>query len=286
MSWHPNDLVSDVDLTDYESTILTGFGASTWTARRTKALEDWLFPILKGHGFDPFTLRTRAEVDKAFGFTGAAYTDVTSATQSTTADDVNLAAVFATPGTDALYLGSTQPFRGVFLQQLDTISAIASVLSVAYWNGAWTALTISDGTAHTTGKTFSGGGPVTWTLPVDWQRRVVNASEARYWVKLTVTAVPTSAKASQIGVIRSSSLRAPATFRTLELIFREAPTSADGPWREKAEYYEGQADAALQRALVICGGEFDTDGSEQISVTEAATTASEASDGGWTLERA
>jgi hypothetical protein len=46
-------------------------------------------------------------------------------------------------------------------------------------------------------------------------------------------------------------------FRTLQLIFQEAPTGADGPWREKADFYKDEADAALQRALAICGGEFD-----------------------------
>lgn len=278
MSWHPNDLVSDVDLTDYESSVLTQFGQTVWTGRRTKALEDWLFPILKAAGFDPFRLRTRAQVDKAWGFTASAYSDITTATQNDTADDVNLATIFATPGTDALYIGSTQPFRGTFIRQLDTVSSAASVLSVAYWNGAWQSLTISDGTIHATGKTFSGGGSVTWTMPVDWATRVVNASDALYWVKLTVTAVPTSGKAGQIGVIRSSALRAPATFRTLELIFREAPTSSDGPWRDKAEHYKAEADVALQRALQICGGEFDvTTVDDLIDATEAAQITSEVS---------
>ena len=284
MSWHPADLVSDVDLTDYESTILTQFNVTNWTGMRTKALEDWLFPILKGRNFDPFKLRTRAELDKAFGFTAAAYTDVTGATKDTTADDLNLAAIFATPASDALYLGSTQPFRGVFVRMLDTVSAVASVLSVTYWNGAWASLTIADGTAHTSGKTFSGGGSVTWTLPVDWATRIVNASDALYWLKLTVSAVPTSAKAGQIGVIRSSSLRAPATLRTLQLIFRAAPTSQDGPWMAKGDYYEKEADAALQRALAICGADFDTDASDLISPDEADQTPAEVSDG-WSLER-
>jgi len=284
VSWHPADLVSDVDLTDYESTILTQFNVTNWTGMRTKALEDWLFPILKGRNFDPFKLRTRAELDKAFGFTAAAYTDVTGATKDTTADDLNLAAIFATPASDALYLGSTQPFRGVFVRMLDTVSAVASVLSVTYWNGAWASLTIADGTAHTSGKTFSGGGSVTWTLPVDWATRIVNASDALYWLKLTVSAVPTSAKAGQIGVIRSSSLRAPATLRTLQLIFRAAPTSQDGPWMAKGDYYEKEADAALQRALAICGADFDTDASDLISPDEADQTPAEVSDG-WSLER-
>lgn len=286
MSWAPADLVSDVDLVDYESAILSSFGASTWQARRTKALEDWLFPILKGQGFDPFKLRTRAEPTKAFGYTASAYTDLTTATTDTTADDVNLATLFATPGTDALYLGSTQPFRGIFFRLLDTVSSAAAVLSVAYFDGAWKALTIADGTVQTAGRTLSAGGSVTWVLPVDWMTRVVNGSDPLYWVKVTVSAVPTGAKAGQVGVIRSSALRAPATFRTLQLIFREAPTGASGPWQEKADFYKGEADAALQRALAIVGAEFDTDASDLVSPTEAGQTSSEASGGGLVLERA
>lgn len=287
MSWAPADLVSDVDLKDYEAAILSSFGATTWQAKRTKALEDWLFPILKGQGFDPYKLRTRAEVTQAFGYTSSTYSDVTGATRDTTADDVHLASVFATPSTDALYLGSTQPFRGLFLRLLDTVSSAAGVLAVSYFNGNWEALTIADATVQVAGKTLSAGGSITWVLPVDWMTRVVNGSSALYWVKVTTSAVPTGAQAGQIGVIRSSALRAPATFRTLQLIFQEAPTSQDGPWRDKAAFYALEADAALQRALAIVGGEFDTDGSDLISETEEVQTAEVVGGGagGWILER-
>jgi hypothetical protein len=287
MSWHPSDLVSDVDLRDYEAAILQSFGETSWLGKRTKALEDWLFPILKSNGFDPHKLRTRYECDKVWGYTGSSYSDKTSAASDTTDDDLNLATIFATAGTDALYVGSTQPFRGLFFRVLDSVSSTASVLSVAYWNGNWESLTVADGTAQTAGKTFSAGGTVSWLLPMDWATRKVNGSSALYWVKVTVSATPTGATASQIGVVRAVSLRAPATFRTLELIFREAPTGADGPWSEKADYYARQADQALQRALLICGGDFETDdpGTDLISPTEAAQTP-ETAGGGWKLERA
>lgn len=285
MSWHPSDLVSDVDLRDYEEAILSSFGQSTWQGKRTKALEDWLFPILKGRGFDPYRLRTRFECDQVWGYTGSAYTDQTAASRDTTSDDLNIATILATPGTDALYIGSTQPFRGIFLRMLDSVSSASAVLAAAYWNGNWETLLIADGTIQTAGKTLSAGGSVTWLLPVDWMTRIVSTGDALYWVKVTINAVPTSAKAGQIGVIRTSSLRAPATFRTLQLIFQEAPTSADGPWERKAELYKDEADQALQRALVICGGEFDTDESDQISADEAAQTVAEVS-AGIALERA
>lgn len=286
MSWHPNDLVVDADLRDYEAAVIEGFGATSWQGKRTKALEDWLFPILKSRGFNPHRLRTRYECDAVYSYTAAAYTDQTGAAKDSTNDDLNLAAIFATPANDALYIGSSQPFMGLFLRLLDTVSTAAGVLSVRYWNGNWELLTIDDKTVQTAGKTLSSGGSVTWLLPVDWMTRVVNSSPALYWVKVTVSAVPTSALAGQISTIRASSLRAPATFRTLQLIMAEAPTGAEGPWREKAEFYKQEADDALSRALQVVGGEFDTDASDVVSPTEAAQTSEEAGGGPWVLERA
>ena len=264
---------------------MTSFGQTSWQGKRTKALEDWLFPILKGRGFDPQRLRTRYEPDAVYAYTGAAYSDKTAAAKDTTAVDLNLATIFATAGSDCLYIGSTSPFRGLFVRMLDTVSSAAAVLSVAYFNGNWEGLLISDPTTQVAGKAFSAGGSITWLLPVDWVPRSVNGSDPFYWVKVTISATPTSAKAGQIGCIRASSLRAPATFRTLQLIFQEAPTSGDGPWRDKAQFYKEEADAALQRALVICGGEFDSDETDEISEAETEQT-TDAVSGGWTLERA
>ena len=286
MSWHPNDLLTDADLVDYEAGILAHFGQTSWQAKRTKALEDWLFPILKGRGFDPYRLRTRLDCTRVWQYTGAAYTDVTAVVTDTTEDDLNLATVFTTAGTDALYIGSTIPFRGVFVRMQDAVSSAAGVLSVAYWNGHWESLAVADSTTQTAGKTFSAGGSVTWLLPADWMTRIVNGSTRLYWAKVTVSATPTAAKASQLAVIRASALRAPATYRTLQLIMAEAPTSSEGPWGEKAAFYREEADAALQRALLIIGGEFDTDASDQVSETEQAQTPEEVGGGPWVLERA
>jgi hypothetical protein len=285
VSWHLTDLLDDTDLVAYEQDILSHFGADTWQARRTKALEDWLFPILKGRGFDPHRLRTRYECDTVFGFTGAAYSDQTSNAQDETANDVDLATVFATPSTDALYIGSSQPFRGVFVRLLDSVSSAAGNMAVSYWSGGWESLTITDRT-RATQKTLGQGGSVTWTLPVDWATRALNGTDPLYWVKVTVSATPTGAAASQMGVIRSSALRAPVTFRTLQLIFQEAPTGVDGPWRDKAQFYKDEADLALQRALAIVGGEFDTDASDLVSESESVQTPETAGGRAFSWERA
>jgi hypothetical protein len=272
MSWHPNDLVSDQDLEAYEQNILTRFGPSAWVSRRTKALEDWLWPILANRGFNPERFRTRFEPNTVWGFTSPTYTDLTTACQSADTEDVNLAGVFAVFGTDALYIGSDRQFRGLFFRLHDAVSSATGVMSVAYWNGNWEPLTITDGTVQVAGKTLSAGGSVTWSLPVDWAVRAVNASDRRYYVKVTLSATPTGAVASQIGCIRASVLRAPTTFRTLQLIMQEAPTGAQGPWEQKALFYAAEADAALQRAIPLAGGEFDTDESDLVSEEESQQT--------------
>lgn len=278
-SWHPDDLIGDADLVDYEHRILDDYGVDNWRGRRTKALEDWLFPVLRGQGFNPDRLRTRFAPDQAWAYTAPTYSDVSGVVKDDTGDDLNLATLFATVGTDALYIGSSSRFRGLWFRLLDSVSSATGDLRVAYWAGQWRPLSIADGTRAVSGKTLSAGGSVTWTLPVDWATRPVNGSAPRYWARVMVTATPTSALLSQIGCIRASVLRAPAVFRTLSLIFREAPASQSGPFTEKAEYYEGEADAALQRALLIVAGEFDTDGDEVISVTESQQAPGQVSTG-------
>lgn len=287
MSWFPNDLVTDQDLVAYESEVLTRFGQVSWETRRLKAIEDWLGPILRGQGYQIEHLRTRHEADQVWGFTGGAYSNLTGAAANTTADDLDLAAILATPATDAIFIGSTQQFRGLSVRMLETVSAQAGTLTVSYWNDAWTALTVTDGTEKTEGTPFSGGGSMTWRVPSDWVKRSVNDSDRLYWVRLQLSATPTPGTAGQIGVIRRSLLCAPVTFRTLTLIMREAPTGGTGPWTEKALWYETEADAALQRALPHLAGEFDTDGDDLINVDEEADNPSGGPIGsaGYRLER-
>jgi hypothetical protein len=287
MSWHPADLVSDQDLLDYEPTVLTAFNVLNWDARRAKALEDWLWPLLRGRGFDPQALRTRAVADGVLGYTSAAYTDLTAAAKSTTADDLNLATLFATPASDALYVGASASFRGLYVRMLDAVSSVAAALTVAYWAGAWVAVpnSVLTGTNRTAGKPFSGGGALTWTVPSEWIVRDLSTVTGLYWVKVMTSAAPTGAKAVQVGVIRRSALAAPATLRTLSLIYRGAPSSLDGPWLDKAAYYEQAADQALERAWPLLGAEFETVADELLDATEQAQRADEVSTG-WRWERA
>jgi hypothetical protein len=278
--------VSDADLTAYERTALTQFGATDWQVRRQKAIEDWLFPKLEHNGFDPQRLRTRYAPDAVLAFTGAAYTDRTSDAQGTDPDTFNLATIFATPASDALYIGGDEPFRGLSIRMLEAVSAVDATLSVALWGDVWAAATLTNN-GPGGAKPFSKGGSLTWILPETLVPRPLGPIGDRlYWAKVTTTAVPTSAKCGQLAVIRRSRLCAPVTLRTLALIMREAPAQQEGPWEQKAEWYEAEAERAWNRVQSRIGAEFDTSADDVVNRAEATEQTSElVSGGGWQWER-
>jgi hypothetical protein len=258
MSWHPNDLLTDADLIAYERDILTRFNVADWAARRGKALEDWLWPQVRQAGFNPARFRTRHTPHVVWGFTSSAYTDRTSVATSATADDLALATILAA-GTDALVVGSEQQFRGISLRMLDTVSSTAATLTVELWRDGWRAVSTQDDT-NQGGVPFARGGAMTWTVPHDWVLRTLSTNTTPYYyARIRTSAAPTGALAGQVSVIQRSVLAAPLTYRVLSMIFREAPMQQDGPWTDRAIYYETEAALALARALTLVGSEFDAD---------------------------
>lgn len=283
-SWSPNDLVADADLTAYERKILTQFGASDWQSRRAKALEDWLFPQLEARGFLPHRLRTRFTPEHVLGVTSAVSTDKTS--DAATEGGLNLATILAA-SSDALYIGSNSPFRGLSVRMQDSVNSVASTLTVSAWCDTWASVqALSNGTIAATGKPFGKGGAITWTLPEHWVERSLQGVGPYFWVKLALSATMTAGTViGPVSVIRRSRLCAPAALRTLALIFKEAPTGQDGPWQEKADWYEKEAEAALLRVVDRIGGEFDMDASDVVDDDEQDQTAAEVSGGGFVWER-
>ena len=259
MSWSPNDLLTDQDLVAYEGQILTRFGVQNWEARRARVLEDWLWPQLRQAGFATERFRTRYTPDVVWGFTSSVYTDKTTDATSATVDDLNLATILAA-SSDALVIGSSQQFRGVSVRMHESVSSASSVLTVELWQDTWKSTQFTDGTQLTTGKPFSKGGALTWNLPADWVIRTLSTNTTPYYyARIKASATPTSAKAGQVSVIRRSVLCAPLAYKVLSMIFREAPVNQDGPWADRATYYEQEASIAFQRALALVGGEFDAD---------------------------
>jgi hypothetical protein len=285
MAYHPNDLVADTDLVAYERTILEQFGADEWQAKRQKAIEDWLFPLLASSGLDPYRLRTRAVPGQVWGVTSGVYTDYTAKAQAQTPDQIPLSSILASAN-DALVIGAPWQFRGVSLRMLEAVSTIAASLTVEVWRDQWVSVAAIDETVSTEGIPFSKGGTITWPVPEDWVTRPVNNSGHLYFARIRLSAAPTGASLGQVSVIRRSALCAAVTFRTLCQIFREAPTQQDGPFQAKADWYEKQAEDAWQRVLPLLGHEIDNDPVDDvIGLTEANQTTARASGGGWTLER-
>jgi hypothetical protein len=106
-----------------------------------------------------------------------------------------------------------------------------------------------------------------------------------YWVRLSLSGTPTGCTAGPLSVIRKSRLVAPATMRTLHLIFMNAPSGQDGPWERLADYWGNEAEKAWLRVAEHIGPEFDTDDDGAIDGDEnTQTSASVATP--WTLERA
>jgi hypothetical protein len=185
-----------------------------------------------------------------------------TALSDATSDDLDLNDVFVTAGSDALYLGSRDPFRGVFLAMADSVNVTSSVLSMAYWNGAWTApSSVVDGTIQTVGRSLSGAGRVVWSQPDDWFRRPLNNSPA-YWARLTVTVRPSDeTRVGQILPLARSRLTYPTALFTLGLIYAEGWANTRGDWQTKASDYLTRAEAMLDRVLPLVADEFDIDAS-------------------------
>jgi hypothetical protein len=113
-----------------------------------------------------------------FSAAGASYTDETNAYDGSTSTGVTIAAFITT---DFLYVGMNQgdtdklkPGSTVILAVTmgTTKNAVVSTLTAEYWvgnpsGGAWTAITISDGTSAAS-KTLAQTGNITFTMPGDW----------------------------------------------------------------------------------------------------------------------
>lgn len=269
--WTPSDLLTDLDLLALDRLCLTDFGVSALTDKRRAAV-DWLAPRVEQSGYKLWQHRVRRAPEAVFGYTGAAFVDYTDAAKDTTEGDLALATIFAAPAGDALYVGSRDPFKGVYLGLLDTINSNTCTLAVSVWSGAWTAVTsLADGTRIGTGKSLSGGGLVAWQHPDSWSRRSVNNS-LLYWAKLTVSSSLTAGTvAAQVAPVVASRLTLPASYYALGLLYQESYGSNRGAWQEKAGTFFDKAANALDVALPLIADEFDVNNDDQVDRTEISS---------------
>lgn len=282
MSWTHLTLVTDAELAALEPEAghpSEPWGQTAWTNARAEAKRDlqiWIdadYPSVPGASD---RIRDRWAPDLVWQYTSAGYTDRTSEVSDDTEEDLDLSAVFATPASDALYVGAGYEFSGLFVKLLDSLNANASVLTVKYWNSAgWTALTTSDGTVAATGKTLSGSGRVTWTIPSSWERRTINGSDPWYWVQLTVSATLTSGTAAtQILPIRApSALKRVAAYLALHHICQGLAAQAATPeyWQAKAESYWTKGQDLYTRIRQGGGIPFDLNQDDVITPADETT---------------
>lgn len=120
---------------------------------------------------------------------GASYTDYSAnVIDNSAATQADLDALDTSANGDWFVAGGPVPFTGMaFDMDAANVNANASVLTMEYWNGAWTALSnMTDGTVSA-GKTLAQDGQITWSLPTDWVASTINAISA-YWVRGRVSA--------------------------------------------------------------------------------------------------
>lgn len=278
MSWTHLTLVTDADIAALEPEAghpSEPWGQTAWTAARTEAKRDLKIWIDADYASIPGAsdrVRDRWAPELVFAYTGSAYTDRTSEVSDNTEEDLNLAGVFATFSTDALYVGADYEFSGLFVKVLDSLNANASVMTVKYWNGsAWTSLSATDGTIAVTGKTLSGSGRVTWTLPSSWERRTLNGSDPYYWVQVTISAALTAGTAAtQILPIRPpDALKRVAAYLSLAHICTGLAAQAATPeyWQQKADSYWTKAQDLYTRIRQGGGIPFDVNADDVIEPT-------------------
>ena len=115
-------------------------------------------------------------------------TETTSKTVSPNADTV----AFALVTTSEFYVGFHGPFASRYFQMGSTVNAVASVLTVSYWDGsAWTAVDDLLDQTSVAGATFAQSGFISWEPPTGWSKRALTGVDSDielYWVKLTVSA--------------------------------------------------------------------------------------------------
>ncbi len=285
MGWSALTLVTDSDLGALEPEATNGhWKTTTWPNQRAEAKRDLKIRLETDFATIPNVadkVKDTHQPDAVLGFTSSAYTDFTNEAATKDEEDINLAAIFATFGTDKLYVGHSGEFDALDVRMMDSLNAIASVLTVKYSGpSGWTALTATDGTSNS-GKTFGKSGRITWTVPTDWQRLTLNDSnDAHFWLQLSVSAALTAGtSATQMLVVKApDGLKRFCAFQCLGYIYTnlaaQAPSTDYWAGRARNQFKTGyfdQADALYAQMRDKGGIPIDLDDDGAINPeTEAA----------------
>lgn len=129
-----------------------------------------------------------------------AFTDYTDdARDKTGTNDVTLVRASPVAG-DAFYIAGKNQFGGIDIDV--TVAGTTYVLTWEYWNGAWTALTVTDPS-----NSFKSVGwwSITFTPPSNWATTTVNGLGPFYYVRARITTGGgTTAQAEEISLFRTT----------------------------------------------------------------------------------
>jgi hypothetical protein len=123
---------------------------------------------------------------------GVAYTDYSAAvTDNNPATQADLDALDTLANGDWFIIGCPVPFCGAALDMdAANVNGNASVMTAQYWDGAaWQNLAnFTDGTIAVAGRTLSGDGQLSWSLPAAglWLPSTINGI-TMYWVRCSVS---------------------------------------------------------------------------------------------------
>ena len=174
-----------------------GYVSSTTTATLI-SWTDFNYEAAFGISLDvEVVARNSGIVDGAILHDAAVITDYTTAArESLGGGDVLLTPAVPVVNDDFEISGGVNQFGCVRIDV--TTAAVNTTITWEYWNGAWTALTVVDGT---NGFTTTGYNDVSFTPPSDWTTQVVGGLASSYGIRARVSAIgggPTGATASVI----------------------------------------------------------------------------------------
>lgn len=142
------------------------------------------------------TIGETAALAGAVADDGGSQTNETTAANNGTANDMTL--LPAVPAVnDAYYFGGANKFAKLVIN-IGTAGAGTWTIAWEYYNGSWTAITVTDGTSAFK-PSSTGNKNVTWTMPSDWALTTV-ASISAFWIRArvaTYSAVTTQPKGTQ-----------------------------------------------------------------------------------------
>lgn len=149
---------------------------------------EFSFTLSYESAFDPSGLdvivrcRNHGFPNAAIADDGGSFTNQTTASNSSTADDMSLLPPSDVAINDAYYFGHNEEFSQIKLE-LSQVGIGAWTITWEYWNGStWSSLSATDGTNH-----FTQGGIVSWTIPGNWADTTINSQGPFKYVRARVT---------------------------------------------------------------------------------------------------